>query len=190
MVDSTETDAPAEIVMDYVISWSLRCADVQYRDSAPILHRYARRMLAMLLGMELDASITFERIESRKQRWSADVTLELDVVRDGLREHHALLIEDKYYAPLRDTRDEDGVYRNQLEVYRKRFDSYYDHKSEMWHRHYALITCISREDPKFAIYEIAPHLGYRLFSLSELLGPVRDYELTESDIFNEFWLHW
>lgn len=190
MVDSTESDAPAEIMMDYVISWSLRRADVVCKDEKPILYRYCRAMLAMLLDVELDATTTFESVETSKQYDGIDLWVELTLNRNGQRERHAILIEDKYYSKLRDTRDDDGEYRNQLEVYRKRFDGYYDEQPEQYHRHYALITCVDREDPKFAMYDIAPQLGYKTFSLGELLDENCNHELSESDIFNEFWILW
>ena len=57
MVDSSENDGKAEIVMDYVLSWCLRRADVIcLHDNKPILYRYCRNMLALLCDIDLNDS--------------------------------------------------------------------------------------------------------------------------------------
>lgn len=190
MVDSSEYDGKAEIVMDYVISWCLRRADVICSKEKPILYNYCRTMLAMLLGIELKDSITFENVEVWKQEYNIDLWVELQVNREGMLERHAILIEDKYYSKLHESLDSDGGHRNQLEVYKERFDNHYTQQTEEWHKHYALITCIDRDDPKIAMYDIAQSFGFEIYSFYDLLGKERDYEDSESDIFNEFWLRW
>lgn len=190
MVDSSEYDGKAEIVMDYVLSWCLRRADVICSNEKPILYNYCRTMLASLLEIELNDSITFEDVKVWKQEYYIDVWVELQVNRGGVLEKHAILIEDKYYTGLHSSRDSDGEYRNQLEVYKKKFDNHYAQQADEWHKHYALITCISRTDPNFAMYDIASSFGFKTYSFYDLLGKARDYEESESDIFNEFWLRW
>ena len=188
MVDSSEYDGKAEIVMDYVLSWCLRRADVICSNEKPILYNYCRTMLATLLEVELNDSITFEDVKVWKQEYNIDVWVELQVNRGGVLERHAILIEDKYYTGLHPSRDSDGKYRNQLEVYKKKFDNHYAQQADKWYKHYALITCISRTDPNFAMYDIASSFGFKTYSFYDLLGKARDYEECESDIFNEFWL--
>ena len=190
MVDSSEYDGKAEIVMDYVLSWCLRRADVICSNEKPILYNYCRTMLATLLEVELNDSITFEDVKVWKQEYNIDVWVELQVNRGGVLERHAILIEDKYYTGLHPSRDSDGKRRNQLEVYKKKFDNHYAQQADKWHKHYALITCISRTDPNFAMYDIASSFGFKTYSFYDLLGKARDYEECESDIFNEFWLRW
>lgn len=41
------------------------------------------------------------------------------LIKNNIEEKHAILIENKYYTPLHLTKDDDGQYKNQLEVYRK-----------------------------------------------------------------------
>ena len=62
----------------------------------------------------------------------------------------------------------------------------YEHDNDIWQKHYALITCIDRDDPKFESYKIAESFGFNIFSFYDLLPEAT--EDTESDIFNEFWL--
>lgn len=189
MVDSSEKDGKAEIVMDYVLSWCLRRADeICQSDNKPILYEYCRYMLGKLCQIDVNESVTFRDVNVWKEDQNIDLWVELIVESDGKTQKHAILIENKYYTGLHDSCDSDGVYRNQLEVYRKRFDGHYSKQHDQWDLHYNLITCIEREDPSFAKYDVANDFGYQVHSFYDMLVP--EPELTESDIFNEFWIRW
>jgi hypothetical protein len=188
MRDSSQNDGHAEPVMDYVISWCLRRADVICKDEKPILYRHCRFMLGKLLSIENTDDVIFSNVKVWKQWENIDLRVEVDVEQKGKMAKHTLLIENKYYTGLHDTTDIDGKKRNQLEVYKKKFDAHYADKSnEDWKLHYALITCIERNDSKFEQYRIAEKFGFNLFSFYELLE--NDIQ-TESDLFNEFWYRW
>ena len=189
MRDNSENDGHAEPVMDYVISWCLRRADVICKDEKPILYSHCRFMLGMLLGLSDYSNLLFRDVKVWKQWNKIDLRVEVDVEQRGKITKHALLIENKYYTGLHDTTDTDGKRRNQLEVYKKNFDAHYaDKPNEDWKLHYALITCLEREsDSKFEQYGIAKDFGFKLFSFYELLE--NDIQ-TESDLFNEFWYRW
>ncbi len=188
MRDSSSSDGHAEPVMDYVISWCLRRADVICKDEKPILYSHCRFMLGKLLGIENIDDVLFADVKVRKQEQYIDLWVELTKACQGKITKHALLIENKYYTGLHDTNDTDGKRRNQLEVYKKRFEAHYaDKSSEDWKLHYALITCIEKKDNKFEQYRIAEKFGFKLFSFYELLE--NDIQ-TESDLFNEFWYRW
>lgn len=60
MVDDSQKDGPAEHVMDYIISWTLRRADCKCRGEKPILYGYCRQILARLLGLRLEDDIVFD----------------------------------------------------------------------------------------------------------------------------------
>ena len=188
MVDETESDGHAEPVMDYVISWCLRRADVICKDEKPILYSHCRFMLGKLLSIENTDAIIFSNVKVWKQWEKIDLRVEVDVEQMGKITKHTLLIENKYYTGLHDATDDDGEKRNQLEVYKKKFDAHYaDKPNEDWKLHYALITCIERNDGKFEQYRIAEKFGFNLFSFYELL---ENDTQTESDLFNEFWYRW
>ena len=188
MRDSSQNDGHAEPVMDYVISWCLRRADVICKDEKPILYSHCRFMLGKLLSIENTDDVIFSNVKVWKQWENIDLRIEVDVEQRGDITKYALLIENKYYTGLHDTTDIDGKRRNQLEVYKKKFDAHYADKSnEDWKLHYALITCIERNDGKFEQYRIAEKFGFNLFSFYELLE--NDIQ-TESDLFNEFWYRW
>lgn len=190
MVDSSEKDGKAEIVMDYVLSWCLRRADeICQRDNKPILYEYCRYMLGKLCEIDVNDSVNFKNVEVWKEDQNIDLWVELDVEINDTSQKHAILIENKYYTGLHLTRDSDGEYRNQLEVYKKRFDEHYSKKEEEWKLHYNLVTCVERESPAFTMYDIAKDFGYQVHSFYDMLiSP--EPEPTESDIFNEFWIRW
>ena len=189
MRDNSQNDGHAETVMDYVISWCLRRADVICKDEKPILYSHCRFMLGKLLGIKNTDDVIFSNVKVRKQDQHIDLWVELTKACQGEITKHALLIENKYYTGLHDTTDIDGKRRNQLEVYKKRFEAHYaDKPNEDWDLHYALITCLEREsDSKFEQYRIAEKFGFNLFSFYDLLK--NDIQ-TESDLFNEFWYRW
>ena len=196
MIDSTLTDGRAETIIDFMLSWCIRCASIEYKvEEYKIFHNYCRNILAKLLGYkEINDDIQFQNIQVWKGCQYIDLWVELEVKENEQINKHAILIEDKYYGPLRQCKDDDGEYRNQLLVYKKRFDAHYDNgenKKISWKRHYALVTCIKNETPKFAIYDAADDLGFNKFYIKELLGEINNNPAeTESDIFNEFWFRW
>ena len=189
MRDSSSNDGHAETVMDYVISWCLRRADVICKDEKPILYSHCRFMLGKLLGIKNTDDVIFSNVKVRKQDQHIDLWVEVDVEQMGKITKYALLIENKYYTGLHDATGTDGKRRNQLEVYKKNFDAHYADKSnEDWELHYAVITCIERSDiGKFEQYRIAEDFGFNLFSFYELL---ENDTQTEIDLYNEFWYRW
>ena len=198
MCDSTEGDGKAEIVMDYIMSYSLRHAVDKYLIEKPMLCRYCRYMLGVLLG---DLSITDKtKIESIKvwKEWQhMDLCVEAVIKVGATNQTYAILIENKYYSKLRE---------NQLLDYKKKFDDYYDNNKEVCvptaNRRYKLVTC--HDEEKIAAiygYEIEKtktegQKGFVALQFYDLLpkkylhGDEKNYiyEETESEIFNEFWL--
>lgn len=189
MVDDTDKDGHVEEVMDYIISWSLRCAMEHCKKVKPILHHNCKLLLCKILGLTDVENCTFTQIKTWKQKYNIDLWVEVILKHNGIDEFHSLLIEDKFYGQLGDAKDFDGEKRNQLIVYKHKFDEYYKSCTTNFKKHYSLITCIERSDPKFASYygEVEKY-GYIVFTYTELRSLFSSS--TESDIFNEFWLRW
>ena len=167
--------------MDYIISWTLRHAADEFKEEAPILWEYCRAILGKLVGKDLKKGATIlSEICVYKQDEKIDLWVEFKLN----NENHAILIENKYYGALRFFRNKEGSEKNQLEIYKQKFDEYYENEPS-YKRHYCLIRCIKRDDEKFNLYyDKAKNLGFAVFSLKEL---VREKGLSESDFFNEFW---
>jgi hypothetical protein len=192
MKDDTENDGNAETIMDYVLSWCFRRAQSSCAIEKPKLYEKCRFMLSKILKINFDSMIEYTSVKVWKQWERIDLIVEVDALVEGVSQKYAILIENKYYTPLHQSTDTDGVSRNQLEVYRKKFDAYYKqdaHFSQNQLR-YALITCIDSNDKKFGIYYgEAKKYGFDTYFFYDLLKD-NDLEQTESDIFNEFWLLW
>lgn len=170
MLDSTSSSGNAEIVMDYIISYTLRKS---YENDMPIFQQNCRGILFKLLDME-DEGQKIKNVKVWKQWKRIDLCAEILLDINGIEEKHALLIEDKFYTAPHD---------NQLERYKADFNDYYD---DSWKRHYTLITAIYRVDPQFdKAYQGVSQDGFSIFSINELAARS---EKCESDIFNEFWL--
>ena len=195
LVDETEKDGQLETIMDYVISWCLRCAEenaILYnpeaeektiKENKPNLFRYCHSMLAKLLGLKNEDKLEFTSVKTWKQKYRIDLWVEVVLKINGEEQKHAVLIEDKYYSELRNNK----YGRCQLEVYKEKFDNDYQNRPE-WIKHYCLITQIDCEDTKFKEYyrQKAEENGFSLYNIRELLYSEKG-EITESDIFNEYW---
>lgn len=184
MRDSTEGNGKAEIVMDYVMSYSLRLAANEHFRQDSMLCQYCRYMLGKLLGIKISNVTNVKSVKVWKEWRYIDLCVEV-IIAEGEKEHkYALLIENKYYTLLHD---------NQLNRYKEIFDAYYNAKD--WKRVYKLVTCHEKKDiqrlygeelsksPKFKT-----HNFYDLLPKEFILKDKKTYQDTESDIFNEFWL--
>lgn len=191
MRDSSESHGQAEGMIDYVLSWCLRHAEDRYQEGKPILHAQCRHILFTLLRSALppQAEVQVEKVETWKQWRKIDLCAEIELSVDGQTQHYALLIENKYYSNVRVHHDVAGHVCTQLDSYKALFEQTYRHKP---HRLvYALFTSLERENEGFAHQErLAEASGYDIFSFYDVLPPVEERRLTESDIFNEFWLFW
>lgn len=196
MCDSTEGDGKAESVMDYIMSYSLRHAESKYLTEKPTLCRYCKYMLCKLLELEQQIDdIKIEKVEVWRQWQYIDLRTEITLFNKGVKEYYALLIEDKYYSPLRYYKDSNGEWHNQMEYYKDIFEKYYEAKNDYnWNTKYALVSCFEREDTKICKYDEVKSIGVNIFAFYDIIDnafwheDVDAYEETESEIFNEFWL--
>ena len=189
MKDSSEVDGHAETVLDYVLSWCLRWSETKYKDIKPILHRYCRYMLFKLIVRDTHDNIVVENVIVWKQSKKIDLWVEAKLLVNGKEEWHSVLIEDKYYSPIHSSLDTDGIYRSQLDVYKKKFKAHYADKA-YFHFHFAVITCMERYDANFTTTydeKEMERLGFKLYSFDDMLDDSINID-SESDIFNEFWL--
>lgn len=172
MGDSTKSNGPAEIVMDYIISYTLRCS-MGYKNM-PKFEKAARSILLQLIGQD-DCGQEISSVKTWKQWRRIDLTVEVKIINKGKEEKHVIVIEDKYYTAPHD---------DQLHRYKEAVEEFYDNS---WEKHYVLITAIYRSDEQFGInYDNVEKDGYTVYCLKELVKNIT--EPTESDIFNQLWL--
>lgn len=172
MIDSTRSNGPAEIVMDYIISYTLRCSF--NNEDKPLFEKAARSILFNLLG-KFDQGQHIIDVKVWKQWKRIDLIVEVTLKDGDSKEKHVIIIEDKYYSAPHD---------NQLQRYKESAEEYYN---KDWQKHFVVITAVYRSDETFdAIYSEVEKDGFKIFSIKELVNNVT--EPTESDIFNQFWL--
>ena len=188
MCDSTEGDGKAEIVMDYIMSYSLRHAESKYLIEKPALCRYCRYMLGELLEFNIDDETPITSVKVWREWKCIDLCVEVTIGEEEKGDHYAILIENKYYGRLRE---------NQLGDYQKVFDEYYDtYGIPKENRRYKLVSCFEEKEDVEAMYsnEIEKVKLFTALPFYDLInkkywhGEVDAYEETESEIFNEFWL--
>ena len=194
MNDDSSNDGKAEIVMDYVMSYSLRHAIDKYLIEKPMLCRYCRYMLGALLGIKIDDNTKVESVSVWKEWQYMDLCVETTIKENGESHTYALLVENKYYT---------GLNGNQLEKYKTKFDDYYATKNvPQNYRRYRLVSCLEDTKKIEQMYGIKVSKYPEAESQTDFLAmPFYDllskkywhddiwaYEDTESEIFNEFWL--
>jgi hypothetical protein len=184
MCDDSEKDGHAETMMDYVLSWSLRCTKYPFvKDNKHLLYHYCKYMLCKLIdGLQDMKIITIDNVRVWKQERYVDLWVEVDLHIDGREEHHAILIEDKYYT---------GVHDDQLARYKRIFEEHYQEKEKYPRRnlHYVLITCLYSDNIYYApLAQAAQENGFEIYQLYDIVDNSLGYKETESDIFNELFL--
>lgn len=185
MRDDSTKDGKIEAIMDYTISWTLRRAQKNFKEDNIILYNYSRNILAKLLDISVDDSIDFIEVKTRKQEMNIDLWVDVTLFIAGNKEKHAILIENKAYTFPHHSKDEDGQYRCQLEVYKKKFDRKYQGNTVK--KHYILITCFEEEKYINQLNEICKDYDFKVLSLTDIQQNVTTVD-SGSDIFDEFWL--
>ena len=181
MMDSGHTDKK-EIVVDYFLSWTLRCAsdDAMAVYNNDLLCDYCRKILSVLL-FDNPSKIEEYRIESVKtwKQWKQiDICAEIILEnKSNEKERYALLMENKVYTRL---------HGNQLERYKERFEEHY--KNSGFKQHYVYFTCDNNfgEDGKYCNEK-----GFRAYTMNEVYNKAlrsENVELTGNALFDEFWL--
>lgn len=184
MCDDSDKNGHAETMMDYVLSWSLRCTKYPFiKDNKPLLYHYCKFILCTLIDRLQDMSnITIDDVRVWKQEQYIDLWVEVDLHINKREEHHAILIEDKYYT---------GVHNDQLARYKRIFEEHYQDKETYPEnkRHYVLITCLYSDNIYYApLAQAAKENGFEIYQLYDIVDNSLGYKETESDIFNELFL--
>lgn len=173
--DDSNTDK-CEEVMDYFISWTLRCAQSKFAASG-LLHTYAKRILSELLfgdSLRLE-DVQVKEVKTWKQSDYIDVWVHV-ILENG--DKYAIIIENKLYALLES---------HQLFTYKRVGEKYYRE-----HKDYKVRYIFLRGADEFRDgdeTQCKEH-GFRPILLWNLKSSMQADELTGNDLFDEFWFHW
>lgn len=176
MNDSTEgKDGAKEVIMDYVVSWTLRRAQNTCASEKPILYNYCRKFLGLLLEQPIS-----DNDQVTVETWKQENRIDLWVYAVVNGVEHDLLIEDKYYSSLHD---------DQLSRYKLYFDDWVATNRAHSIKHYYILSCMDSSDEKTKQYA---NPDFKLICWDEMLNAMEcnTHVESESDIFNEFWINW
>ena len=182
--DESASDYGREAILDYEISWVLRLtAEKKEKECRPKLYSQCMHILCKLLGIESD-SVEVLEVKVWKQRNNIDIFSTIKLINNGKEECYVLLTEDKVYTQMG---------KNQRDNYPQIAKDWCDSNSEWANCKLRLcaITCQDRNTPAYnKLVEFCKQSStweWNVFSLEDLPDPNAE-ELTESDLFNEFWL--
>lgn len=166
-----------EEVIDFFMSWTIRCADDKNRTVSPLVHNNSKAILAKLIGVEEYEELVFTDIEVWKQHRHIDLWCEFKFN----NQLHALVIETKMYSKFR---------KDQLKSYKDLVKKYYNDKGLKHDFHFVAL----RPD-----YELAKKHPFEqahcdshdyIYLNLEQLQDVCTTLPTGNDLFDEFWYRW
>lgn len=179
------TGNPAEVLIDYYMSWTLRCALEEVQENISLdVQQYAKRILYFFLedalgGVEIDEFKVLE-VESLKQWKKIDMysVIKVDIKDQGIK-WFVLTFENKMYTKL---------HGSQLRLYKEAIDKRYFEKSveKKIEKLFIYITnhmVVPPEDIKQCGKEFRP------LSLWEIVEYLKSYHPDRSGnaLFDEFW---
>lgn len=183
MSDHSEGDPGRETLLDYELSWVLRMAADD--DCPPRLKHQCRYILFKLLDIENYQDIEIEKVHVWKQWNYIDVIADIYLVQNGVKSLRVLMIEDKAYSMMKvHQRD---IYPKLVKEAYNTYDKYKEYRNYKLHQ--VLVTCYDSKEPGYnsLLDFISVDKNWRIFSVGDLPDNKVE-EMTESDIFNEFWL--
>lgn len=169
-----------EIMLDYFLSWTLRCAQ---KDNIAIEVKIASHKILSYLLFDKQEEFVVEEVRTWKQWNKIDLHAEIEIIKAGKPEKYALLFENKMYTHVHD---------QQLERYQKIFEKYYkdetNNKTE-YIRKYIFLTCFYKESDYKLDFEESRNLGYVPYSFS-WLKTESEISKTGNSLFDEFWFRY
>ena len=178
MLDDSESDKK-ELVIDYFLSWTLRCASEENTNTRfPLVNKYAKTILEILLGLEYNTLGQIKSVKTWKQCRQIDLWVEIETSQGN----HALLIETKAYT---------NVHSDQLKRYKETFENHYEDKD--FQKHYCLFTITDNDKVSNSDIEECKKNNFNLLTMDDVYDRFKSryhgkLQLTGSDLFDEFWL--
>ena len=184
--DNSEGNHGKETILTYWLSWSLRLSvdNNEYCRNKPVLQKHCRFMLFKLLGIEHDEGISVLSINVKKEWHRIDLVADIQIIRNGGKERHILMMENKAYTYMTE---------NQRDSYPLIVTRYYgDSIINNYILHQVLLTCFEwsnqKDVPRIRYLEnFCINSQWHVLSTEDItLG--FDAEVTESELYNTFWM--
>ena len=187
--DHSEGDHGLEAILDYELSWVLRmAADEDCKMNQPKLFHQCQHILFKLLKIDYPNNIMVKKVHVWKQWSYIDLVADIYLEENNVEKLHVLMTEDKAYTPM------SAKQRDKYpDTVREAYDNYprYAEYRGKYDLHKVLVTCFS-SDPNEKGYQayldFVKDTDWRVLSIDDLPDWNVD-ELTESDLFNDFWFN-
>lgn len=193
MSDHSEGDHGRETILDYELSWVLRtAADGDCREKQPNLYHQCRHILFKLLGIDINKNIVIKDVHVWKQWKHIDLVADIYLEENGVTMLHVLMTEDKAYTPM--SIKQRDIYPETVKEAYDNYPRYADYRNYQLHK--VLVTCFPKKPYNNGDYDgykeykkfLNGSEGWKVLSIEELPDWHVD-EMTESDLFNDFWFN-
>ena len=170
----------AEIMLDYFLSWTIRCAS-DYEDENKLVQKYSKKVLFKILEHNLynisSEDIEVIRVDTWKQWGNIDLLAEIELKINEATQKYVIVFENKLYT---------NVHDNQLIKYKETVCEEYKDKPE-YEKVYVFLTCFE-EVPEKDI-KACKKAGYLYYAFQELRDSF-DGDETGNYLFDEFWFRY
>lgn len=187
--DKFLTDNGLETLMDFFLSWTLRCSEEKFQMLNPILYEYARKAVygliygfnnekdEFVINSRINESFKVLEVKTRRQWKRIDLLFELKVVNNLEEKQYILNIENKWYS---------GLSKQQLRAYKNLVEAHFDiGKFEIINLYISVDNCRKYyKEEKQSCREN----NYKFLTVVEMKEFMETKDiLTGSDLFDEFW---
>lgn len=174
--DENKLDLGYENLQDFFLSWTLRCAEENYKSVNQILHDYAKKILFKLIFDNPNANYFVKEVKAWRQVNQIDLLLEVYLLdNNNIPQNYVLNIENKWYTNISDT---------QLVKYSEYIESEY--KDRDFEVKNIVIFCDSEKLKDGSNLQKAMISNYSVTTvedLKEVIGEVK----TDNYLFDEYW---
>lgn len=174
--DENKLDLGYENLQDFFLSWTLRCAEENYKSVNQILHDYAKKILFKLIFDNPNANYFVKEVKAWRQVNQIDLLLEVYLLdSNNIPQNYVLNIENKWYTNISDT---------QLVKYSEYIESEYKDRDFVVKN--IVIFCDSEKLKDGSNLQKAMISNYSVTTvedLKEVIGEVK----TDNYLFDEYW---
>ena len=190
MSDHSEGDHGLEAILDYELSWVIRmAADNDCKNKQPNLYYQCQHILFKLLDIKDSKNIVIDHVNVWKQWSYIDLVADIYLIENGVKTLYVLMTEDKAYTPM-SIKQRDEYPKTVREAY-ENYPRYAEYRGKYKLRK-VLVTCFSSDPEEYGYKAYKEFVkdsdGWRVLSIDELPDWNAD-EMTESDLFNDFWFN-
>jgi|GEM_PF-1567828 len=175
-----------EAIQDFFISWTIRCAEERFSTADPIVHGYAKKILAKLIfekslffkDQKIDDDfikrLKFKKAITQRQFEKIDVIAEVEYELDGKSNQILLSIENKMYTK---------TSKNQLDKYSKIIEN---KKGQMFPQIEKILIYIDSRWIDNNQLRIAEEYSYKIFEIGELFDKINNHP-SQNELFDSYW---